>query len=126
MVIISAYIFAILVILAAAFQIALAAGMPWGEYAMAGKFPGKLPRSLRFAAIFQAVLLLCFGIVMLMRAQVMINLFGAFTVYAAWLITGFSGLSFILNLITPSRKERMIWAPVAFLLLVTSLVVVLS
>ena len=26
-----------------AFQVALAAGMPWGEYAMGGAFPGQFP-----------------------------------------------------------------------------------
>ena len=32
------------------FQLALAAGSPWGEYAMGGAFPGQLPPALRLAA----------------------------------------------------------------------------
>jgi hypothetical protein len=37
-----------------AFQVALAAGVPWGAYAMGGAFPGQFPSALRLAALAQA------------------------------------------------------------------------
>ena len=40
-----------------AFQIALAVGVPWGDYAMGGAFPGQFPPALRIAALVQALLL---------------------------------------------------------------------
>ena len=39
------------------FQIALAAGAPWGAYAMGGAFPGQFPLALRIAALAQAALI---------------------------------------------------------------------
>ena len=33
------------------FQLALAAGAPWGAYAMGGAFPGQFPLALRVAAV---------------------------------------------------------------------------
>lgn len=41
----------------------------------------------------------------------------------AWVVVAYAVVSLLLNLITPSAGGRMIWAPVAFLLLVTSLIV---
>jgi hypothetical protein len=32
------------------FRLALAAGAPWGEYAMGGRFPGRFPPAMRAAA----------------------------------------------------------------------------
>ncbi len=39
---------------AVAFQLALSAGVPWGEYAMGGAYPGQYPPGLRVAALLQA------------------------------------------------------------------------
>ena len=51
-----------------AFQIALAAGAPWGEYAMGGAFPGQFPLGLRIAALIQAALLVGMAGIVLARA----------------------------------------------------------
>ncbi len=50
------------------FQIALAIGAPWGEYAMGGAYPGQFPPALRVAALVQVVLLLFFAGVVFVRA----------------------------------------------------------
>jgi hypothetical protein len=44
---------------------------------------------------------------------------------ANWAIVGLNALALIMNSITPSKKERMIWAPVALVLLATSVAVAL-
>ncbi|MGE5377512.1 MAG: hypothetical protein ACM3XO_20835, partial [Bacteroidota bacterium] len=43
-----------------------------------------------------------------------------------WFVAGFSALSLVLNLVTPSAGERPIWAPVALVLLASSAVVAFS
>lgn len=53
----AAVAFAIITLGVVGFQLALAAGAPWGEYAMGGKFPGAYPAPMRVAAVVQAALL---------------------------------------------------------------------
>ncbi|WKZ36702.1 MAG: hypothetical protein QY332_02010 [Anaerolineales bacterium] len=118
--------FAVIASGAAAFQVALAAGAPWGAYAMGGAYPGTFPPALRVAALFQAVLLVGFALVALSRADLILPAWAQASRWMMWVIVAFSTLSLILNLITPSAGERAIWAPVAFLMLSCSLIVALS
>lgn len=53
----SAIAFTFLILIVILFQVTLAVGVPWGEYAMGGKFPGKYPISMRFACIVQIAIL---------------------------------------------------------------------
>ncbi len=53
-----------------AFQVALAAGAPWGAIAMGGAFPGQFPPELRVAAVVQAVLLAGLALVVLARVGI--------------------------------------------------------
>lgn len=118
--------FAVTTLGAAAFQVAMAAGAPWGSYAMGGAYPGTFPPALRVAAVFQAVLLIGFALVALSRADLILPAWAQASRWMMWAIVAFSTLSLILNLITPSAGERAIWAPVAFLMLLCSLIVALS
>lgn len=43
-----------------------------------------------------------------------------------WLVVAFSGLSLVLNAITPSAGERGIWVPLALTMLISSLAVALA
>jgi hypothetical protein len=45
---------------------------------------------------------------------------------ANWAIVGLNFLALIMNTITPSKKERMIWAPIALVVLASSVAVALS
>ena len=108
------------------FQIALAAGVPWGAYAMGGAFPGQFPSVMRVAALVQAVILLLFVGVVLARAGVAVRRWSRASRWLIWLVVAFSTLSLVLNLITPSAGERAVWAPVALVLLVCSLLVALG
>jgi hypothetical protein len=118
--------FAVITFGAAAFQVAMAAGAPWGAYAMGGAYPGTFPPALRVAALFQAALLIGFALVVLARADLILPAWAQASRWMLWIIVAFSALSLILNLITPSAGERAIWAPVAFLMLLSSLTVALS
>jgi hypothetical protein len=47
----AAFHYAIITLTVVAFQIALAAGAPWGAFAMGGAFPGQFPPALRIVAL---------------------------------------------------------------------------
>ena len=117
---IAAFLYAIITLAIVAFQIALAAGAPWGAFAMGGAFPGQFPPAMRIAAIIQAALLIGFALVVLARTGIILPKWLRASRWLAWVVVAFSALSLILNLITPSAGERAIWAPVAFLMLISS------
>ena len=106
-----------------AFQLALAAGAPWGAYAMGGAFPGRFPVALRIAAVVQAAFFAVMVGVVVSRAGLGLVRWSSASRTLAWVVVAITAVSFVLNLITPSAGERAIWAPVAFLLLVSSAVV---
>jgi hypothetical protein len=117
---IAALLYTIISLAVVGFQIALAAGAPWGEYAMGGAFPSQFPPALRIAALVQAALLVGMAFIVLARADVILPRWSRVSRWLIWLVVGFAALSLVLNLITPSAGERAIWAPTAFLLLISS------
>ena len=72
----AALVFAGLVGLVSAFQLALALGAPWGAYAMGGAFPGVMPAAMRVAALVQIAGLGAVALVVLSRAGVVLPLLG--------------------------------------------------
>lgn len=122
---IAAIVFASAVVLAAAFQLALAAGVPWGHLALGGRFSGRLPIPFRFAAVLQAGLLLVLGIGVLAKAGLSV-LLESQADFIAWAAVAVSVVSLIMNLATPSEPERRLWAPVGLVMTVSSLVVALG
>ncbi|WP_405131695.1 hypothetical protein MHB43_08200 [Paenibacillus sp. FSL H8-0317] len=122
----SAIVFTVLIMIVILFQIALAAGLPWGEYAMGGKFPGKYPISMRFACIVQIAILAFMGIIVLSKSGLLLPGWSSFSDIAIWFIVGYLVLGTILNLITRSVWERRIWAPVTLLMLITSIIIAIS
>jgi hypothetical protein len=123
---IAAIVYAVVSIGVIAFQVALAAGAPWGAYAMGGAFPGQFPPAMRVTALIQAALLLGLAGIVLARAGLILPGWQRSSRWLVWFVVGFAALSFLLNLITPSAGERAIWAPVAFVLLLSCAVVALS
>ena len=67
---IAAYLYGLISLGIIAFQLALAAGAPWGEFAMGGAYPGQFPPQLRIAAVVQAVILALLALVVFARARV--------------------------------------------------------
>lgn len=109
-----------------AFQIALALGAPWGEYAMGGAFPGKYPPRMRVAAVVQAVLLGIIALIVLASAGLVAVPIISDLPSLIWLVVVFSAVSVVLNAMSRSAGERRIWVPVALVMLGSSLVVALS
>jgi hypothetical protein len=106
-----------------AFQLALAAGAPWGEYAMGGAFPGQIPPALRIAALVQAALHVGLAAVVLVRAGLILPAWSRVSRWLIWMVVAVMAVGLVLNLITPSAGERAIWAPVVLILLISSAVV---
>lgn len=123
---VAAILYAIVTFGVIAFQIALAAGAPLGEYAMGGAAPGQFPFALRIGAIIQAVLLVGMAAVILARAGLVLPKWSRASHWLVWIVVAFTALTLFLNLITPSAGERAIWAPTIALLLISSLIVAFS
>ena len=107
---IAAYIFCALALLGAGFMACLAAGAPWGELTMGGRFSGRLPAAARLAAVVQGAMLVGLALLVLDAAGVLALDLPAWTRFIPF---GVSLVSLVMNVITPSKRERMLWAPVA-------------
>lgn len=123
---VAAIIYAIIMLGVVAFQIALAAGAPWGAYAMGGAAPGQFPPAMRIGAIIQALLLAGMAAVILARAGLILPGWSRASHWLVWIVVAITALSLVLNLITPSAGERAIWLPTLSLLLISSFIVAFS
>ena len=110
-----------------AFQLALVAGAPWGEYTMGGQSKGRLPRSLRVGAAVSAVIMLAQTGHYLAQAGALPRLLdpNASSV-VNWIWFGFSIVGLVMNSISRSRKERNTWIPVLLVSAVCTLLVALN
>ena len=122
----AAILFALVTLGVVAFQLALALGAPWGEYAMGGRYPGILPRTMRVSAVGQAALLAALAVYVLSAAGLVLPSLARTLPGLIWAVVAFSALSLVLNAMTPSAGERRIWVPVATEMLLTSLIVALG
>jgi hypothetical protein len=105
------------------FEACLASGMPWGEYAFGGKFPGKLPSHMRGASVIQAFIWCLWILIALARSGIILPGLFSLSKKLMWLVVTLNCVAVILNVITPSAAERMIWAPVAIIGLVSSFLI---
>ena len=122
----AAYIFGFLTTIVMLFQLALALGAPWGEMAMGGKFPGRFPPILRICAIVQMLLLGIAALVVLTRAGLVLQNYFVFSKSAIWFVLALCVVIAVLNTITPSKKERILWSPVTIILVICAVVVARS
>jgi hypothetical protein len=119
----AARFFTALILVVVAFQLALAAGAPWGSVAMGGAYPGRMPTPLRAAAAVQAVVLVLFGAVVGARAGLILPRLAAAARRLIWIVVGFMAVGAVLNALTPSARERAVWLPVTLGLLFSSAIV---
>ena len=122
----AAIVFALVTAFAVAFQLALALGAPWGEYAMGGRHPGRYPGEMRVAAVGQAALLAALAVFVLSAAGLVLPTMAETLPLLIWAVVVFSAFSLVVNAISPSARERRIWVPVAIVMLVSSLIVALG
>lgn len=109
------------------FQLALAAGAPWGAAAYGGqssRLPTRLRVSSAVAAVVWAALALCVG--RTAGIPVWAPLPDPALPVVCWVVVGLTVVAVVLNAITRSRVERAIWLPVSAVLLVATVAVALG
>ena len=97
---------AVLLVLQAGFQAALALGAPWGAASWGGGTDGVLPAGLRAASGVAAVLWLLVALVVVRRLLGPVGRRRVLLVLAVYL-----SLGVVLNLASPSPLERAVWTP---------------
>lgn len=123
-----AHLYALMCLGLIMFQIALIAGLPWGPYTQGGQHAGALPLPWRVMAAVSILLLVAMGLAIVSAAG-----FGRpadlpqaapfWPRWTGWAATAVSALSCLANWITPSAKERAIWAPITSVMLAMALYV---
>ena len=121
-----AVVYALITGLVVAFQVALALGAPWGQYAMGGAFPGRMPTPLRIAALAQGIVLAALAMIVLADAGLADVALLDDWPWLIWVPVAVSAVAVVLNASTRSQGERRIWLPVAIVLLLCSLGVALA
>ena len=108
------------------FQLALAAGAPWGAYAMGGAFPGRFPPRMRVAAAVQGFILAALAVIVLASPGVIEITLVTSLPWLVWAVVALCAVAVVLNAASHSAGERRLWVPVALVLLVSSLVVAIT
>jgi hypothetical protein len=101
---------AMLMVAVAAFQLALAAGLPLGEATMGGRAPNVdgvlVPRFRAFAVVSAVVLALAAWLILGRAGSVPVFIGGQSLAVAAWIIAGFLALNTLTNLSGRHPLER--------------------
>ena len=113
----AAMLYMLLALVAASVQYSLACGARLGHLTLGGYWPKRLPRQLRPVAGIQGTLLLIMGMAVLDQGGVIDTLLPVWSFDLTVLITG---LSLLANVLTPSKPERRLWAPVLAVMLVAA------
>ena len=95
-----------------AFELALLAGVPWGNAAFGGA-EAVLSPPLRIAAAVSVLVWAGAALVVLRRAghRVWAPLPTKALPIAVWVLAGYTAIGILVNAISPSPIERMIWVP---------------
>ncbi|MGM9929250.1 MAG: hypothetical protein ACI35P_15005 [Bacillus sp. (in: firmicutes)] len=121
----SSIIVTVMFVSIAVFQVLLALGFPLGEWALGGYYK-VLPKKLRIVSALNALILLFMGFVLLQHTSVFNGFSFLPTNILVWVITIFLGINTIANLISQSKKERWIMAPLSSMAFLLCLFIVLS
>jgi hypothetical protein len=108
------------------FQLALVFGAPLGEYTMGGKFPGKLSVKMRIAAFIQIIILLLFASIVIAKAGISLKQYYNIGRIGIWFVVAFFILGSIVNLSSPSRKEKLVMGPANIIAFIITLLIAIS
>jgi hypothetical protein len=118
----AAIAYAGLVALTIVFQFCLIAGAPWGRWTQGGRHDGPLPVTGRIGAGVSVLVLVFLASAIASAAGMPPHWPG----WTAWVALGIQAASTLLNWITRSRVERLVWGPVTTVMLSLSLSVVIA
>jgi len=114
-----------ILLLLAVFQVALAAGAPWGRLAWGGQHR-VLPRRLRIGSAASVAIYALIALVVLDRAGRIDVVPDLFARIAMWVVFAYFVIGIVMNALSKSRLERSVMVPVTILLAAASLAVALS
>jgi hypothetical protein len=117
----AAYAATVILVILIAFQLALALGAPWGKAAYGGVWEGTLPRGIRINSLVFGVLLYPLVVLYVLDAGGVAE-FGFLRAegIVLWVLACFFVAGTVMNAISRSRIERMMWtAPTATLAICT-------
>lgn len=101
------------------FNLAVAAGAPWGQFTQGGRSAGRLGPGGRAVAVLSAAVLGFMGLAVLSAA----GLPGPdWPRWTGWLALGLAGATAALNRISPSEGERRLWGPMGTVMAALALV----
>lgn len=96
----------------AVYQVALAAGAPWGDHVWGGRHEGVLPTSLRIGSGFAVVVLAGMATVVLVRSGVIRTAGGPGRLTkTTWAISAYMTLNTLGNLASESQVEQAVFGP---------------
>ncbi|WP_138422863.1 hypothetical protein [Maritimibacter alexandrii] len=120
---IAALVFSVLALIVCLFQFALALGAPWGHLAMGGRWPGRMPVPLRVGAVVQGGLMVLFARLVAGAGGLLAPVGPGWLI---WAVVAITGLSTLMNNVTPSRPERLLWGPVTVVMFLCAVYVAVS
>lgn len=123
---VGALVAVVLLLALVGFQVALAAGVPWGKAAYGGASATLTPR-LRVASGVAAVIwtLVAWFFLSLAVPALPGPVPDSWQIVVLWVLVGLFAIATAMNAISRSRIERAIWTPVSAVLLACALIVVL-
>ena len=103
----------------AAFQLALALGMPASGMVWGGQYEGKLPVGLRITSGVAGLVIYPLATLLILEAAGVTDFEGVPDVgpVGMWVFTGLFAFGGLLNLVSRSKAER-VWAPVSMVIAV--------
>jgi hypothetical protein len=119
---ISALIYFAICIVVILFQICLIAGAPWGRLTQGGFNSEKLPKRNRILASFSIFLMLAMGLSIVSA----VGYWPDWPIWTGWIALATTVVSAIMNLLTQSMPERMLWGPITLAMLIFAFIVMLS
>ena len=104
---------AVLLLAVAVMEILLIFGLPWGEFTMGGRYKVLPPMYRMFAA--SSVILQLFGAAMILQGGGLMNMWFAGKVIKiiCFVFAGFFAVNTVMNIISPSKKEKYVMTPLA-------------
>ena len=104
---------AVLLLAVAVMEILLIFGLPLGEFTMGGRYKVLPPMYRMFAA--SSVILQLFGAAMILQGGGRINMWFAGKVIKiiCFVFAGFFAVNTVMNIISPSKKEKYVMTPLA-------------
>ena len=122
----AAILFTVLIAAVVIFQIALVLGAPWGEFTLGGKYRVKIPYLARLIPIASGALLTASAAIVLAHAGIGFVYLRASSNWLVWVVIFYCVVGTVVNLITPSLRERALWSPIVILMLASSTVVAMT